>query len=286
MTETTCIFPSPDEQAIYAYRWASDAATRRGTVHIAHGAGEHSGRYREVAARLTAAGYTVYAHDHRGHGRSAAPGRLGDPGPSSWRRMIGDMVAILRHIRDVESPHPVILLGHGLGSWAAQHLVLDHSHELDALVLSGTAALDLLPESVFDPAALNAAFAPARTPYDWLTRDESRVDAYAADPACGFTLPPAAVAEILRDAPRLADPAELSRVRPDLPVYVLAGDQDPLHPGLDPLLDRYRKAGLIHLTAALYPGGRHEMLHETNRDEVLTALVTWLDRAVPRPAVP
>ena len=182
-------FKSDDGLEIAYYRWR---APRKpvGIVQIAHGMGEHSWRYDHVAAALNDAGYHVFANDHRGHGRSA-PSResLGDFGAGGWNALVADMVMLTRLARTREGRLPVVLLGHSMGSFAAQQYVLDNSDAIAGLVLSGSAAVDKLnidPSREADLTAFNAAFEPARTQHDWLSRDPAAVDAYEADPLCGF----------------------------------------------------------------------------------------------------
>jgi alpha-beta hydrolase superfamily lysophospholipase len=127
----------------------------------------------------------------------------------------------------------------------------------------------------------NAPFAPARTDYDWLTRDEVIVDAYVADRLCGFGIDPESTWQMFAGARALADPAELANIRPGLPIYIAAGEQDPVNGGLTlltPLVDRLQQAGLTDVTVITYPGARHEILNETNRGEVIGALISWLGR--------
>jgi alpha-beta hydrolase superfamily lysophospholipase len=120
-----------------------------------------------------------------------------------------------------------------------------------------------------------------RTPYDWLSRDEAVVDAYIADPLCGFGRKKTAADSFRRVQDRLPDPSEIGKIRKDLPVYIFVGDQDPIHRDLTllpPLVDGYRDAGVTDVTLKVYPGGSHEMLNEINRDEVVSDLTAWLER--------
>jgi alpha-beta hydrolase superfamily lysophospholipase len=128
-------------------------------------------------------------------------------------------------------------------------------------------------------AAMNAQFAPGRTGFEWLSRDDREVDLYVADPGCGFSLVPESFGDLLAHGARMADPHAIGGIRKDLPVYITSGDHDPLvallH-GLDPLIERYRQAGL-NVTVKMYPEGRHEILNETNRSEVVADLQRWID---------
>ncbi len=255
-------------------------------MQIAHGMGEHAGRYRRFADALVAAGYAVYANDHRGHGRTAAsPQALGDFGHGGFAALVSDMAALTRLIMAVHPGCPVILFGHSMGSFAAQLYLLDHASLLGGVILSGSAALDLRIAARNSLKGgfpgLNAQFEPARTPFDWLSRDTIEVDAYVADPLCGFTLTPASSASMTESSARMADVAAAKQLPADLPMYLLTGDSDPVNDNLRwffPLMERYRQAGLVDVSCHVYGGARHEMLNETNRDEVTTHLIAWLDR--------
>jgi alpha-beta hydrolase superfamily lysophospholipase len=126
---------------------------------------------------------------------------------------------------------------------------------------------------------LNAAFEPARTPFDWLSRDQAVVDAFMADPLCFADLCPQALVSFLGAAPRLCDSVALRKIRCDLPIYLFSGSEDPVGQqlrGLRVLIDRYRDAGLHDVSFDFYPGGRHEMLNEINRHYVQTCLLRWI----------
>ena len=205
---------------------------------------------------------------------------LGDFGEGGYDAMPEDMAILTRQVRGEQPSLPVILLGHSMGSFAAQVYALDHSDLIDGLVLSGSTAIDVLAKARAEAGGtLNTPFEPSRTPYDWLSRDEAVVDAYIADPYCGFTGRNRPASQAGRQ--RAADPEQLKRIRPDLPIYLFAGDKDPLNGDLaflHVLIERYRAAGVKDVSYDFYPGGRHEMLNETNRDEVIANLLTWIDR--------
>lgn len=272
-----------DGVSLAAWRWP--AVRPRAIVQIAHGMGEHALRYAPLAAKLVAAGYAVYANDHRGHGATAPSAKdLGDFGSGGFDAVVDDLGVLAAAAREELPGLPLVLLGHSMGSFAAQYYALDRSTEIEGLVLSGSSALDMLAASMADPEAIkldnafNAPFEPARTPFDWLSRDTGEVDKYIADPLCGFTVRPEGLATIFGGAGRAAAP---SSVRADLPVLVLAGEDDPLNAKLallQLLAQRYRDAGVKDVVTQFYPGGRHEMFNETNRDEVTANLIAWLNR--------
>ena len=280
-------FTSKDGLPIACARWDSRGPAR-GVLQIAHGMGEHIGRYLELIEVLQDAGFVVYGNDHRGHGRTArSPEKFGDYGAGGFDLLVEDMVE-LTSIAHAEHPEkPLVLLGHSMGSFAAQQYVLDHSHLIDGLVLSGSGVLDGLARIASSAPAkynfLNAPFEPSRTPFDWLSRDPAVADAFMKDPRCFPTLVPASSASFLGAAARLADPASLAAIRPDLPVYLFAGSEDTVGEqlaGVRTLIDRYRKAGVSDITLDSYHGGRHEMLNEINRREVRANLLAWLSKVL------
>jgi alpha-beta hydrolase superfamily lysophospholipase len=282
LAERAFIYAGKDGVSVAAYRW-SGAEPARFVVQIAHGMAEHARRYIPVVLDLIAAGAMVYANDHRGHGRTAGSiDALGDFGAGGYDAMPEDMAILTRQIRQEQPGLPIILLGHSMGSFAAQVYALDHSDLIDGLVLSGSTAIDEFAKARAEAGgALNTAFEPSRTPYDWLSRDEAVVDAYIADPYCGFQGRNRSASQL--GGQRAADPEQLKRIRPDLPIYLFAGDKDPLNGDLAflrVLIERYRAAGVKDVTYDFYPGGRHEMLNETNRGEVIANLVRWMHRVV------
>ena len=276
-------FTSADGLNIACARWDGSLPVRA-VIQIAHGMGEHYGRYGEAIATLVAAGFMVYANDHRGHGRTAAEVEaFGDFGDGGFDLLVDDMVRLSEIAKEVNPDLPLFVLGHGMGSFAAQLYALDHSHEIDGLILSGTGILDGLANlAQVEPDGaqrLNAAFEPARTPFDWLSRDPTVVDAFLEDPFCFAELAPSSTVSFLSEASVLSDPMRLRTIRHDLPVYVLAGSEDPVGQELDgvrTLLHRYRQSGLFDVSHDFYAGGRHEMLNETNRREAVFNLIGWV----------
>ncbi|HEY3713307.1 MAG TPA: alpha/beta hydrolase [Jatrophihabitantaceae bacterium] len=278
-------FPSSGGVSIAAYRW-DPAGEPRAIAQIAHGVGEYALRYAPLAEALAAHGYVVYAHDHRAHGASSrSAAELGVLGEEGWAELVNDLGRAGKHARADHPDVPLVLIAHSLGSFATQQYLLDHSADVDAVVLSGTGAIDLLEPAMdldapMDLSAFNAAFRPARTDFDWLSRDEDQVDRYVADPQCGFGLDIAGGKAMFVAARQLADPDRVAGIRVDLPIYLAVGDLDPVNGQLtlvDALVARYRKAGLDDITLKAYPGARHEVFNETNRDEVVRDTIAWID---------
>jgi alpha-beta hydrolase superfamily lysophospholipase len=291
----TFSYRSADGTQLAGFRWAADdGQTGAGIVVLVHGMGEHMLRYDHVAQALTAQGYVVYGHDHRGHGASLADGdEPGQLGPNGWSALVDDLNLVIARAKSDHPGLPVVMVAHSMGSFATQQFLLDHGTDVNAVAMTGTAALDLLEpafdlSSDLDLSAFNAPFQPARTEFDWLSRDESIVDAYLGDPRCGFGIDAASVKEMFAGARRLADPSELARMPYDLPVYVAVGSKDPVNGGLTllwALVDRYRAAGLSDVTVRVYDNARHEILNETNRADVIADLLEWLQRVSVLPAV-
>ena len=276
-------FTSTDGLRIVCFRWDSRVPCR-GIVQIAHGLGEHIGRYLGLIEVLAEAGLVVYGNDHRGHGRTALSStHFGDFGQGGFRLLVEDMVRLSAIAKEENPEKPFILLAHSMGSFAAQQYVLDHSDSIDGLALSGSGALDglarLAKSAPPGDNILNAAFAPARTPFDWLSRDPTVVDAFMNDPLCFGALQPAANESFFAASPQLADPSRLRQIRQDLPIYLFSGSEDPVGQqleGVRVLIGRYHKAGIRNIRHHFYRGGRHEMLNEINRGEVRTNLLLWI----------
>ena len=289
-TPTRADLPSSGGLTLAVERWDPEGGPR-GVVHLTHGMGEHVLRYAPLAHSLTARGFVVLGADQRGHGATAreagtTPGDLGEGG---WAELVADIGRLVARTRRELPGLPLVLLGHSMGSFAVQQYLLDHSGDVDAAVLTGTSLVDVMatqidPTAPVDLSGFNAPFAPARTGYDWLSRDPDEVDAYVADPWCGFGLDAAGTAGMFAGGRGMADAARLGAMRPELPVYVAVGEADPVGGPLvlaSMLVERYASVGLTDVVFRSYPGARHEVFNETNRDEVVADLLAWLDRVVP-----
>ncbi|MGR7026666.1 alpha/beta fold hydrolase [Geodermatophilus sp. URMC 62] len=280
-------------------RWRPDGAVR-GTVQLVHGLSEHAGRYERLAAALTARGLAVAALDQRGHGLTAESTGPGAFGPGATSDAVLDDVRDLGERLATEHPGvPYVLLGHSLGSAVALASAERDGAGLAGLVLSGPIGVaPHMAEAVRQLEAavaggmggqpmdalggFNASFEPARTPYDWLSRDEAEVDAYVADPLCGDDVPPTYGygAGMFALVARAASPESVAGLPAGLPVLLLSGQRDPVG-GQDAaqvtaLAELLRGRGLP-VEQRVYPDARHEVFNETNRDEVTADLLTWLE---------
>ena len=274
---------------VFSRWWTVDDPT--GVVLIAHGASEHSGRYDRFARALNAAGYGAVALDHRGHGLTGAAGRSGLMGAGGGHAVVDD----LHELRGlVGAGAPLYLFGHSMGSLIGLAYLVEHSAGLAGGVLCGFPA-DVTDIGAMAPAiqsladagqrddpavgllaSYNTPFDPARTPYDWLSRDPAEVDLYVADPFCGDDNP--LTYGYLLDLFEVLAPAAERLAQVACPVLVIAGDQDPAAAmGAHPtgLADALKAAG-VAVDLALYADARHELLNETNRDAVTAHVVDWL----------
>jgi len=282
----------------------------KAVVQIAHGLAEHAARSARLADALTAAGYAVYANDHRGHGRTVKS--ADDLGffaeRDGWRKCVNDLWQLNRHVAASHPGLPIVLLGHSMGSTLAEQFMGDHGDVLAGVVLSGANGKPTLLAKIggaitwaervrlgargksrlvqsltFD--AFNKNFAPARTAFDWLSRDPAEVDKYVADPLCGFPATVQLWIDLLDGWAAVSCPAHRNRVPKALPLYLIAGGRDPVSGNtrqLEPWIAEHRAAGSMNLTHKFYSEARHELFNETNRDEVTADLIGWLEQIVAR----
>lgn len=286
---------------IFYRTWPRPGAA--GVVVIAHGASEHSGRYDRFARALNGRGYAAYALDHRGHGRTAEATGAGRIGPGGGDRLVDDLHAVVELARAEVPGTPVILFAHSLGSLIGQAYATRHGAGLAGYILSACpgpmpgaeqiaaalqAAVDagMADHAIDTLGPFNEPFEPARTKSDWLSRDADEVDKYIADPLCGDDMP--LTYEYMKEVFELAmpamEPAAISSIAA-IPVLLITGEMDPasgMGANARELEKRLRDAGL-DVTARYYPDARHELLNETNRDEVTADIVDWLDRVIAPP---
>ena len=292
-----------------AMRWLP-AREPRAILQISHGMAEHASRYARFAEACAAARIAVYAHDHRGHGGSVHEGTpLGHYGDErGWRTVVEDLATVNAHIRSAHPDLPVFLLGHSMGSFIVRAYLVDHAESLQGAILSATgwrlgpgnlmmkwvAEREVRKRGRRTPSkrmaklvfgAFNLQFQPARTGFDWLSRDAREVDAYLEDPLCGFDCSGQLWADLFGGVHALeqqeADPQLLSRT---LPILLIAGSKDPVSVGgfgNAQVAKRYAAAGNPYVTERRYEGGRHELVNEANRQEVFADLTGWIDAHLP-----
>jgi alpha-beta hydrolase superfamily lysophospholipase len=246
----------------------------RGVVVIAHGAGEHSGRYLHIADRLVREGYAVYALDHRGHGRSAGPRALVD----RMDNVVADLDTLVVRASGSHPGLPVFLLGHSMGGTVSLCYALKHQDRLDALALSAPlAAIEATPALVRIAAKVMSALAP-RLPAigvdpSLVSRDPAVVEAYKADPLVHHRkLPVRTVAELAAAVESFPDAVPAITV----PTLILYGTGDQICPTEGSVMVG-RRIGSTDVSVKSYPGLYHEILNEPEQEQVMDDLCAWLD---------
>lgn len=310
MKSETMTLKAKDGAEIFVYTWKPDSKKDvRGVIQIAHGMAEHAARYERFASVLVDAGFAVYADDHRGHGKTA--GSLDNVGyfadGDGWQAVVDDL-AMITDVMEKEYPGvPVFFFGHSMGSMLGRTYLMQHGKRLTGAILSGTAGdpgllgkvgifvakresrkkgrrtpSELMAKLSFGK--FNNAFKPARTEFDWLSRDEAEVDKYVADPYCGFVFSAGGWHDMLAGLPPQFKPEGVARIPKNLPIYFFAGEKDPVGDngkGVREVYNLYKKAGIEDVSIKLYKDGRHEMLNETNREEVFKDVIDWLNAHMP-----
>lgn len=305
MTHDTFWLDANDRRGLFVNQWLPEGKPKA-IVLLAHGMAEHSGRYARLGNALCDAGFGLYAHDQRGHGKTAERGTLGHYADNDgWCAVVSDVASLNQHIGQAQPGVPIFLLGHSMGSYIAQAYLLHHSASLHGAILS---ASNFQPVALYRSASLiarferwrqgpkgrstliewlsfgafNKAFKPNRTAYDWLSRDPVEVDAYINDPLCGFRCTNQLWIDLLGGLQQISKASNLTQIDPALPLLVMGGACDPVSEGkrLKTLANTLRNAGNQHVQLNIYPQARHELFNETHRDQVTADVIHWLNQAL------
>ena len=265
-------------------------------------------RYEEFAAYLVERGFVVTGDDHLGHGKSVGEG--GKQGYFCERDpatvLVRDVHRLKKLTEELYPGVPYVLMGHSMGSFIARNYLCRYGTGISGAVIMGTG---MQPKAVLDMARLVAGIqklfcgsghvsrlldrlafggygrgiTDRRTAFDWLSRDRERVDRYIADPMCGFTFTVNGFGALFELVLRLYSPENLAAVPRELPVFMVSGDADPVGDygkGVRRAYDSLVAAGLTDIRLKLYPGGRHELLNETNRSQVMQDICRWVEENV------
>lgn len=305
-------FPSADKKStISATLWMPPgkyAEAPRGIVQIVHGMAEHHQRYADFATFLAKAGFAVCAHDHIGHGRSAAAESYGDMPAKSGESILVEDVNNLRHIASGSFPEntPYFIFGHSMGSLVTRVYLAKYGEGLAGSVICGTAnepfivaaAGNLLARFVvavrgnsaqskllysLADGAYAKAIEDAQTPLDWISASRSNVDDYIEDEMTGFMFTAGGYATLTALARDAARASTVSRIPKHLPLLFIAGEQDPvgdMGKGVKKAVAAVKKAGIKDVELVLYPNMRHEILNEENNSQVYNDVLDWLERHV------
>ena len=298
---------STGRTSIHALKCVPDSKPRA-VVQIAHGIAEHIDRYRPFMEFLADNGFVVAGNDHLGHGKSIrVPEEQGFfAEKDGWWRVVDDMDK-LHDIMSNEYPElPYVLFGHSMGSFLTRTYLIKHpdkydgvilsgtGHQSPALVLSGNAAASVMAKlsgAMGDGAKLDSlAFGTylnkienPRTKFDWLSRDTEQVDKYIADPLCGFVGKIGLYRDMMQGIKFITDKKNIAQMNKEKPVYFMSGDGDPVGDygkGVERAYKAFCDAGLHDVFMRLYPGGRHEMLNETNKEQVYQDILNWLNEKI------
>lgn len=288
---------------LHGYRWEPEGAPKA-IVQIIHGIAEHVARYDDLARYLRDQGYLVVAEDHMGHGKSICDEVPKGYVAGGWDAMVEDCFRLMRNMMDEYPGIPYILFGHSMGSFLARSILIKHpdsgihaaiicgSAWMPGLVLQGgklMSGLLMKGDNARKPSeqlqsimfgGYDKRIENKRTPSDWLTRDDAVVDAYEADPLCGFAPTPALANAMMNGLIRIQNAGNLSRMNKALPVHFVAGAEDPVGnygEGVRKAAQMFIRSGMKHVSVKLYPGCRHEIHNELNKDEVYKDITSWMD---------
>ncbi|MCI9574866.1 MAG: alpha/beta hydrolase [Lachnospiraceae bacterium] len=310
MVKEEFYFDSRDGKSrIHAVRYRpEDAGQIRCILQVVHGMAEYVERYEEFAAYLVERGFVVTGDDHLGHGKSVGEG--GKQGYFCERDpatvLVRDVHRLKKLTEELYPGVPYVLMGHSMGSFIARNYLCRYGTGISGAVIMGTG---MQPKAVLDMARLVAGIqkffcgpmhvsrlldrlafggygkgiTDRRTAFDWLSRDRERVDRYIADPMCGFTFTVNGFGALFELVLRLYSPENLAAVPRELPVFMVSGDADPVGDygkGVRRAYDSLVAAGLTDIRLKLYPGGRHELLNETNRSQVMQDICRWVEENV------
>jgi alpha-beta hydrolase superfamily lysophospholipase len=309
MINDTFYYSSYDGQELFGRYWLpKEDVAPRAAVQIVHGMAEHSDRYDSLARALVEEGFCVYAGDHRGHGYTAKDvkelGHFADK--NGWELVVEDLHKLTAEIKSKHPDIPVFLLGHSMGSLLGRDYISRFGNEVGGAILSATSGDPGLigsagrliakiegrlrgkrtPSPLLDKLTFgnyNSAFKPARTPSDWLSRDHLEVDRYINDPLCGAISSTQFFVDLIANVRKVCSTRNINTIPKDLPVYFISGSLDPLGKNTVGVMQVYRTyiaAGIRDVTYTFYEDARHELLKETNRQEVIADIITWLNKHV------
>lgn len=273
-------------------------------VQISHGMCEYFGRYEAFANFLAAHGYLVFGHDHLGHGGSAASpedlGFVAEKGGADL--LVKDVLALSHKMKDEHPDLPLILFGHSMGSFIAREAIAREGQLYDACVICGTGGPETPASAGKLLANLMIAFKGVKyrsqmlkkiafsgylsqieqpcDPNAWLTRDESVVRKYNADPFCTYTFTLSAYRDLFDLVAWVSHKMWAKRLPQSLPLLVVGGEKDPVGSwgkGMKTVYDRIKAAGTDDVSLKLYPEMRHEILNELEKEQVWSDLLQWME---------
>ncbi len=298
---------STGKNKIHARMCVPDAEPRA-IVQIIHGIAEYIDRYDEFMSFLADNGIIAVGTDHLGHGKSIESDEQTGffAYDNGWDYVVRDEEVLRLAMHENYPELPIIVFGHSMGSFMARTLLIRYPDAFNAAIISGTgnqgAALvngglfmgnlvtGLKGAHHYSKFLNNLAFGSynkiydnPKTEYDWLSRDEANVQKYIDDPLCGFIPSCSLFRDMMTGVKFITNKKNLTAMNKDMPVYFMSGDMDPVGEcgkGVQKAYNNFLEAGMKDVSIKLYPGGRHEMLNEINKDEVYTDILAWLDSKI------
>ena len=292
---------------LHGMEWVPEGRDIVGVLQIAHGVAEHIARYDHFARFLNEQGVAVVGNDHLGHGKSIAPGAtpiyFGDG--NTWDTVVDDLYTLHLRIKDKFPGVPLFLMGHSMGSFLARTYLIRYPGTVQAAIIMGTgwqpeimltggltmagtiarrsgesATSDMVTNLAFG--SYNKAFAPNRTPVDWLSVDTDNVDRYIADPLCGLPATVGLFRQMLTGIRFNQRPDNLRKMDKDMPILFISGEQDPvggMMKGVVRSRDAFLAVGVKDVTLLSYAGLRHEILNEKAQQQtVYNDIWSWLKK--------
>lgn len=296
-------FPSVAGQQLEKRLWLPEGEPKA-ILQLVHGMAEYIDRYDETAKQMNEAGFLVVGHTHLGHGPGAQ--QLGHfSKKNGWDALIDDTHALRKETAAAYPNLPYFLLGHSMGSFVVRTYCLKYEQGLAGVILSGTGHFDPItlgagklianlqcalgsaekPSKMLERISTsgnNQKYENPRTDFDWISADDAVVDAYLADPYCGFTFTARAYRDMFTGLSRLY-PKYLTEMEKDIPVYLFSGSMDPVGKygeGVKKVAGEIQAAGVLSVSIKLYEGGRHEMFNERDRQVVWGDLILWMENVM------
>ena len=297
-------FDSCGKGKIHYCKWMPEGQPKA-VLQILHGIAEHVERYDDFGNYLTSQGYAVVAEDHMGHGDSIGEAGIRGYFHGGWFAAVDDSMRLMKDTMTEYPDVPYILFGHSMGSFMARTILANYPDSgISAAIICGTGwqprlalpALIAVVEGLCkkqgeqnpDPAlhkmifgGYNNRIKEPRTDFDWLTRDEAIVDAYIAHPLCGFVPSAGLVRDMMTGLQYIQDPKNLDAMKKDLPVYFIAGGDDPVGgygEGVRKAAEEFKKRGMERMEVKIYPLCRHEIHNEINKQEVYEDVLHWIEK--------
>ncbi len=293
---------------LHTVHWIPEDGAPRALLQLVHGVAEYTNRYDEFARFLNRNGIAVLGFDLPGHGKSVLnPSEYGFFAEEKGWELVCRTLRDVCQMNRLQFPGlPFFLFGHSMGSFLVRTVMIDFPEIADGFILSGTGqpnqnllaageritalAINLLGVKGRSPrierltlGAYNQQFSPARTQNDWISRDKVVVDRFTADPLCQHMPTVSLFRDMVDGLNYIGREENLAKMDKHKPVYLFAGAEDPVGENgakVRQVFYALLEAGCHHVSYKIYPGGRHEMLNELNRDEVFEDVLAWLKRRI------